>query len=377
MSSVPRIVTVDAAHGVTRIVRGALTLLNRAHILIEVPTAEDALEEVQNSNIALVVTAYRMDSGTNGVELATNIAHESLGTPVIVLAEEGDALESFPDAPFQIFTRPVAEPFLRGMRLALDGPAAVADEQAPAKDEVDLGPVPAINVNDLHRVVSSLIRDVGAMGVILADRTGRVLIDEGATGYIDREKLALILGPAFARSADMSPLIGGDAWTMHYYDGERLDVFGLSLGLHYFMGLIFEGSNRAAFGAVMMFGRRAADQMISMIGDAAYSTRKPEPAPVKVKEPVKAAPPPEPPPSKKEKKKTKELSSLFDKADAISPDSLGEFDAEALFGQAIDENIAASLFDSDAVSSLLKEMEGGKGERVGYDEAIDMGILNE
>ena len=88
------------------------------------------------------------------------------------------------------------------------------------------------------------MRDVGAMGIILADRTGRVLIDEGATGYVDREKLAVILGPSFARSAEISPLIGGNAWTMQYYDGERLDVFGLALGVHYFMCLIFEGSNR-------------------------------------------------------------------------------------------------------------------------------------
>ena len=216
------------------------------------------------------------------------------GTPVIVLADEGDPLlepQALKDAPFQYYMRPVAEPFLRGLRIALDGEEAIAVEEHEAKSEMDLGPVPAIDVARLRDIVASLTRDVGAMGIILADRTGRILIDQGATGYVDREKLAAILGPSFGRSAEVSPLVGGNAWTMQYYDGERLDVFGLALGVHYFMCLIFEGSSRA-FGSVTVFGRRAADQIIEMIGDAAYLVKKPESLPLPKQEVVQAPPKP-------------------------------------------------------------------------------------
>ena len=59
MPSVPRIVVVDPAYEVARIVRGALSACSdRQHILIEVPTAEDALQEVLHSAI---------DSGGDGV----------------------------------------------------------------------------------------------------------------------------------------------------------------------------------------------------------------------------------------------------------------------------------------------------------------------
>jgi hypothetical protein len=379
MSSVPRIVVVDPAYDVARIVRGALTLLNRQHILIEVPTAEDALEEVKHSAIDLAVTAYQIPGKMHGVDLALQICHESLGTPVIVLADAGDPQidpAALAEAPFQYYVRPVAEPFLRGLRIALDGEAAVQVEEEESAPGSDLGPVPAIDVDELRGIVGSLVRDVGAMGAVLADRTGRILFETGAIGYIDRETLSAILGPSFAHSADISPLIGGNAWAMQYYDGERLDVFGLALGIHYFMCLIFEGSNRGAFGAVTMFGRRAADQMIDMIGDAAYTARKPEPLPLpKEKEPV---PEPAAPPPPEKVEEIAAFEALFD----IQPgemvlEPVADFDPEALFGQSIDEGLADSLFDPDALSDLAASIAASEGERVGYDEAVDMGILDE
>jgi hypothetical protein len=353
------------------------------------------LEEVQKSTVALLVTAYRLQEGVTGVELASEIIHQSLGTPVIVLAEDGDPevdAQTLREASFQYFMRPVAEPFLRGLRIALDGESAVVAEQQEPATAADLGPVPNIDIKALRGVTMSLMRDVGAMGVILADRTGRVLVDEGATGYIDREQLAIILGPAFSRSADVSPLIGGRAWTMHYYDGERLDVFGLSLGVHHFMCLIFEGSNRGAFGAVMMFGRRAADQMIDMIGDAAFTFKRSETRPAKegpkpTKAAVQAAPPAPPMPARQKSapKAKKEKEAVLpplpptpapaSSAPFLEP--VGDMDLDALFGQGVDENLADSMFDPDTLSNIADTLIAEEGERVGYDDARNMGILNE
>jgi hypothetical protein len=383
MSSVPRIVTVDPTYNIARIVRGAMTLLNRQHILIEVPTSDDALGEVAQSSIDLVITAHQIPGDLDGIELATRISHESLGTPVIVLAESGDPFvddDVLADAPFQYFMRPVAEPFLRGLRIALDGEAAVEAAEKPPATGLDLGPVPKVDIDQLRDVVIPLVRDVGAMAVILADRTGRVLIEHGATGYIDRETLAVVLGPSFARSLDVSELVGGKAWTMHYYDGDRLDVFGLALGLHYFICLIFDGSNRGAFGPVTMFGRRAADQMIEMLGEAAYSVKQPEPAPVA--KPKKKRKTQEVAPVAESAAETAEsaaaMETLFEEpASAPKLEPVVDFDPEALFGQSVDESLADSLFDPDALGDLAASLAAEEGERVGYDEAIDMGILDE
>ena len=376
MRSIPRIVVVDAMGEIARIVRGALALLNRQSVLIEVPTSVEALAEVENSTIDLVVTAYQIHGPMHGIELADHIAHESLGTPVIVLAEEHDPqpdAQTLANAPFQYFVRPVAEPFLRGLRVALDGEAAVAAEEHHAAPSIDYGPLPPLETEKVRELVINLIRDVGAMGIIVADRTGRVWVDEGATGYIDRETLAAILGPMFARVVEISPLVGGHAGALHYYSGERLDVYGLGLGYHYLMFLIFEGETRRAMASVMLYGRQAVNQLIEMLGEDAYRLQRAEEA-AAPEAPAKArrAPAPRveaaaPPPPEKVK--------AAQKAPVAEP--VSDLDVEALFAQSIDEGLADSLFNPEELSNLAEAIQGDDDTHVGYDEAIDMGILDE
>ena len=377
MRAVPRIVVVDPSHDVARIVRGAMALLKRRYILIEVPSADDVLEEVRDDGIDLVVTAYHIPGNMHGVELARRVAHASLDTPVIVLAEDGDPVLSPDDLsgePFQYFMRPVAEPFLYGLRVALDGEAVAATETLATAQPDVLGPVPDIDVEALRGVVLSLMRDVGAMGIILADRTGRVLIDQGATGYVDREKLAAIIGPTFARVAEVSPLIGGDAWSLQYYDGERLDVFGLALGIHFFMCLIFEGSNRGAFGPVTMFGRRAADQMIQMLGEVAYRLPRQEPVP---ETPAAGAQAGVEDRAVSDAQPEQADETVAETQPPTESDAVLDIDLETLFGQTVDENLADSFFDPDDLGELAASIDSDTDSHVGYDDAIDMGILGE
>ena len=379
MASVPRIVVVDNTPDVAHIVRGALAMLSRQYILVEVPTCVDAIDEILQSKTQLVVTAYDLPGEMNGIDLARRINHESLVTPVIVMADAGDPDfdGQLKNAPFQYFVRPVAEAFLRGLRVALDGEAALAESSYESPVADTLGPVPQIDVGQIRKTVVSLMRDVGAMGVIMADRTGRVLIDEGATGYVDRDRLAVILGPSFARAGEISPMIGGNAWTMHYYDGERMDVFGLALGLHYFLGLIFEGtSNRGALGAVTMFGRRAADLIIEMLGDAAYATREVQPLPViETPDPVAEIITDE----QVDVRSHVEVEVRTQPARMERPtlEPVLDFDADRLFSQHFDEGAMDDLFDPDRLGDLAESLANEDDERVGYDEAIDMGILDD
>lgn len=379
MASVPRIVVVDRTPDVAHIVRGALALLSRQFILVEVPTADDALDEIFQNDTRLVVTAYDLAGEVNGIELARRINHESLATSVIVLARPDDPRFNgqLKNAPFQYYVRPVAETFLRGIRLALDGQSFRPEPSEPVSDPVDdLGPVPAVDIPHLEQIVVTLMRDVGAMGVIVADRTGRVLIDEGATGYIDRERLGVVLGPVFAQAGEISPLVGGNAWAMHYYDGERLDVFGLALGLHHFLGLIFEGaSNRGAFGAVTMFGRRAADRIIELIGDAAYARPEIRPLPAQPVEADRAEP------TEPADQPAFEVASSREPVKGQPPETAPDasvlaFDADRLFAQEIDEASLDEIFDPDKLGDLAEAL-SRDDDRVDYDGAVDMGILDE
>jgi predicted regulator of Ras-like GTPase activity (Roadblock/LC7/MglB family) len=375
MTSIPRLVVVDPQHEIARIVRGAVALLARQVVLVDVPDAAEALEEIDRVQVDLLVTAATLPGEMNGLELADAVSHMSLATPVIVLATQDDPRPD-PDwlrqQPFQYFVRPVAEPFLRGMRIPLDGLPVVHSDEAQTASQELTDDVPRVDLKALRALMLPLMRDVGAMGVILADRLGRVLIDEGATGYLDRERLAALLGPSFGRMGQVAELVGGRPWAMQYIDGERIDLYALSLGLHYFLCLMFEGSNRAAMGAVAVYGRRAAERMIEVMGEAAFAV--PEPAPtaleLETERPREAAPAPVAPAERAAPVEANDEPPL----DPLPDDA---FDPDALFSQPVDEALADSMFDPDTLGELAESFgEDGSG-RVDLDAARDLGLIGD
>ncbi|WP_119072514.1 response regulator [Aggregatilinea lenta] len=387
MTSVPRIVIVDPARDIMPIVRGALALLNRQHILVDVPSAADVLDEVRRWPLDLVVTAYRVPGGRDGVELARRIAEISPETPVIVLADEGDRVlepEALNGEHFQYYCRPVAEAFLGGLRAALDGEPVPLAEPLPVVADDERGPVPPIDLDEIRGIVRSVMRDTGAIGVLLADRTGRVLVQEGAVGQINPPVMAALLGPSFARVAEIGPLLGRRTWTMHYYDGERVDVYALALGLHHFMCLIVDNSNRGAMGSVTIFGRRAADRIVSLIGDAAYESTVLA-APQQQAEDVLPLAFAETAPVND---RVDELRDPFPVPDEIAPPEVPgvdladdsfptDFDADALFGQSVDETLANSLFSWERMGDIADTLESDDERRVDYNQARDLGLLDD
>ena len=374
MASIPRLVVVDPRHEIARIVRGAMALLARQVVLVDVPDAAEALDEIERVQVDLLVTAATLPGEMDGLELADQVSHLSLATPVIVLASQDDPrpdLARLEQAPFQYFVRPVAEPFLRGVRIALDGLAAVGSVEAPAAPDASMAEVPRVDLKALRALMLPLMRDVGAMGVILADRLGRVLVDEGATGYLDRERLAALLGPSFGRTGQVAELVGGRPWAMQYFDGERIDVYALSLGLHYFLCLLFEGSNRAAMGAVAVYGRRAANRMVELMGDAAFAA--PEIAAVEPASEPAAAIAPIPAPA-----------AVADRAARAEADELPleplpdeAFDPDTLFAQPVDEALADTLFDPVTLSDLAASFDEDGDGREDLEAARDLGLIGD
>src|SRR5262249_30517792 len=146
--------------------------------------------------------------------------------------------ETVAQSPFQYLRRPLApEAFIRALRIALDGPEAVPQQ---AVQEDILGPVPIIDIDKVRPLLFQVMRDVGAMAAVLADRNGKVISYEGAAGYVDRELLAATLGPSFSSTTRILPVLGDQPRVLKYYDGEKLDLFGLAVGLHYFVTLVFD-----------------------------------------------------------------------------------------------------------------------------------------
>jgi len=385
----PRIIVADPTQSLQHLVRAALELMGRRPRMIETYTANDAIAELRLGAPDLLISAYDMHDTTSGVLLAIDAKRELAALPVIVIASEEDPEldeDTISQSPFQYLKRPFSpETFLRVLRIALDGPEAAPKE---IKTE-EIIPVPPIEHEKLKGVMFKLMRDVGAMAIVLADRNGKVVDYEGAAGYFDRDSLAATLGPGFGDTIKLLPVVGEQPMVLKHYDGKRGTLFGLSVGLHYFLMLIFDGTAPAsALGAVKRYGTSAVNEMLAQIGPIAFD---PNPVlqavtpalPPHKEEPhkkrktrtqevaaVRSAPPPPPPTPARVEKHERPEKNEPSKKQSTAP---ANFDPKLLDSlDSIDLSQADSLFDP---ANLAETGSSGSDDKISFDDAMLQGII--
>jgi CheY-like chemotaxis protein len=380
----PRILTVDPTGGVARVVRSALNLIDRAVIQVDVPSGPQALEEVMRGEFRLVVSTLDVGDNMKGFELALRIKQAQPETGMMLLADVNDPedldQETRDASPFVYLRRPVdPHRFIRILFAALDGQDLLKAVYAPASTReagsTDLGTIPMLDTNASQRIIDSLLTDVGAMAIVVANRGGEVLLERGAVGYIDREQLTGVLLPTVNTTIEMSHLVGGRASALQIFEGESYIIYVLSVGYHHFVCLVFDGQvGGRQLGAVNRYGRRAAEDLIAIIGANALRIERPakieapasvveeveeviEPAAVRAEEWGEETKPPEPEPLKLDPIENLDVN-LFDEK------QLGTLDASA----------ADDLFDPDKLAEIANETRRDRGP-LSYDEARELGII--
>jgi CheY-like chemotaxis protein len=377
----PRIVVVDNNNGIFSIVRAALELLGRHPRLIETHTADDAIMEIRVLSPDLLVTAQSLMGHTDGPTLAMSAKRELAALPIIVVAHDHDPEiddETLSQSPFQYLRKPMApEAFIRALRIALDGPQAVPQETHVTENL--MGPVPNVDGDKLRPVLFQLLRDVGAMAAVLADRNGKVSTFEGAAGYIDRDLLAGALGPGFGSVTKLLSVIGDQPRVLQHYDGDKGDIFGLAVGLHYFIMLVFDGNAPAsALGNVKRYGGSAVDEMLNVIGaEKAFSMK-----------PVSAAPSPEPAPAPtgKKSRRTQEVPAVMASEPAKNKrasetvdarpklEAIENFDPSLLDALgSIDLSAADDLFSPERMAASAS----GDDSKISFEDAMMQGIIGD
>ncbi len=391
MVSIPRIVTVDPTGIIARIVRSALELLDLSVIQTDIPYTTDALSEI-NPRVNLVVTAMSLDADMKGFEFALRVKQNAEATSVIILADVNDPEELDDDtalnSPFVYLRRPLdIHRFLRVLVAGLEGhDAMIAAAHTRAEEDVpgdDMGAVPKIDSAAAKKVLEKLQSELNSMAIILADRTGVSLLEVGTTQFIDRNELARSLVPMMQANMGMREIVGGQVNSIQFYDGDNYDVFVLSVGLHHFISVVFEGEQGARqFGFVNRFGRKAVEDLIGIIGASAFFII---PA-------ITAAPREELPKRQTITAKAIELDQPLELARAeihfdeekAAPEPevpllepLADLNLDDLFGGdglEVDE----SLFDFDKLEEVVKESDTQfrKG-RLTWDDAKDLGVLKD
>jgi DNA-binding NarL/FixJ family response regulator len=388
MVALPRIITVDPTGSLAHIIRAVADLLDRSITLIDVSSGPDALVEVRRGDCAVLVTTVELEDKIRGYQLAIEVSQTSPDTRVIVLAESTDPeldVNELADSPYIYLHRPVdLNQFARVMVAALDGgdifeaarePAHAA---AVAPSAINLGQLPFLDAEAARPIIDTLLTDVGAMAIVFANRAGEVLLERGAVGYLDREKLAHTLQPMFGTTIEMGDLVGGNTRTLHFYDGDNYDVFVISVGLHHFLCLVFNGeAGNRAFGAVNRFGRRAAEDLVALLGASAFVINLPK----------ASQPAAEPPRKARRRKPEEEPEEVFQPLErAVEPETYTEPEPLQLepvqdmdFSifdnlEKLDLSSADDLFDPEKLADLANQ-NNRKGGPIDFDQALELGIM--
>ncbi|MFW5772825.1 MAG: hypothetical protein ACOCZH_05815 [Phototrophicaceae bacterium] len=194
--------------------------------------------------------------------------------------------------------------------------------------------------------------------------------------------------PIMTTNIGVKDLFGGQVSTVQFYDGDDHDVFVLSVGLHHFVSVMYDGQQGARqFGLVNRFGRRAVEDLIGLVGASAFfiqmpvvadeaeeTSAKPRPklrkparrhndeddepivlAPAELVPQKPASPPPQP-------------------TQQPAAEPIADLNADELFGQDFDE-LTEDLFDPDKLEEIARRSQQTSRSTIDWDQAVGLDIL--
>lgn len=376
-----RIITLDPSGTAGRMVRSALELLDLVPVQVDAPTVEAAMREIDRGATLLVV-AEELDA-QSGSEIAAQVANHNDDIAVVLVTEDD---EEAPHDSVVVISRGNAISFVRAVEAAIHRRSireAVRRTAAiPLMTEPESSHIPHVDPVALDRVLEQLQIDLGALGLLLATRTGHLVVSKGALGTLDSDRLVGMLAPTMKTGRDVRDVVGGQISTVQFYDGESYAVFVLSIGLHHFLCVLYGGSNGARqFGAVNRFGRRGAEDIIALIGADAFiwqpTTDEPEPvrstARLKAVRLERSDSTLEVPLAKAE---FIETTPEYEPQPELTLEPIEDLDLDALFSDDIAvEGDADQLFDLDVLEDLSKSSQAGKG-KLDWDQAKEIGLIS-
>lgn len=339
----PRILLVDDQRQVSRVLRSALELSSHDYLINDVSSAEEALLEIARGPVDLLVTDLRLP-GMSGLELVERVRQINPHSRSILIS--GDAtvdVRARADALGVVaFMR---KPIGTNMFLEIVEGALELSAQDQSRGELRTA-----EDAQMGGQLMDLRKQIGAEAVILIDGLGRVLARAGEVMDLDLEGGMPALMAAHAAAQRVSHFLGGsNPASFQHFDGETHDLYLTNVGEEHSLLIAYRGRQEAGqMGAVVHYGRRAAESLLEAIGASGKGQEGGQQMP-EAKEDKAAEEPDEKP--------------------EIAPEEL-----EAA-GEQVDAKGAESFWEQ-AVSNSDSRPEA-EGDALTYDQAKELGLLDE
>lgn len=264
----PRILLVDDQRQVSRVLRSALEVSSKDYIINDVSSAEEALLEISRGPLDLLVTDLRLP-GMSGIELVervleTNPKARSIlitGDPTDDVRQKAEALGVVAFLRKPIGTNMFLEIVEQALRELVDeAPASTVDLNLPSETSSKL---------------MDLRKELGAEAVMLIDAEGQLVARAGDDQDLDLDIGLPALMAAHQAALQVSRFLRADAPSnFHHFGGETHDLYLTNVGEQHVLLILFRGRQEAGqMGAVVHFGRRAAEGMLDLLSQAEMDDR--------------------------------------------------------------------------------------------------------
>jgi CheY-like chemotaxis protein len=272
--SAPRVLLVDDQREISRMLRSSLELSDREYTVVDVPSGEEALLEISRGPVDLVVADMRLP-GISGLELVSKVrqlnpdAHAIMitGHPTVEVRAQAEAM-----GVVAFLSKPVSpNRFLEAVERAVSpgdsaaSPVVISDDRKPRVAER----------------METALGELGAQAVLLVDDRWRVSMQAGTATLQDLEETLPSLMAAFTAGLKASNLLGATApENLQYFDGESHELYLTNVGASYALLMVFQGGQEAGqLGSVVLYGRRAADDILALIQPSRSAEKRREDEP--------------------------------------------------------------------------------------------------
>jgi CheY-like chemotaxis protein len=256
----PRILLVDDHKDVSRMLRSSIELSGWECTVIDVSSAEDAMQEIGRGPVDLVVSDIKLP-GMSGIELVRNVRKIHPGARAILITGHSTSpirKEVEELGVVALLRKPI------GTSLFLEAVASVLRDQGEIARRRDLS---SSAEKSLLARLNRLCADIEASAVMVVDEYGRVVAQAGWAGELDLELIVPALSTPSSAGLKVSNLLGGMLpGNIHFYEGAQSNLIQFSIGAFYQLVVIqSKEKTPASWDPIILSGRRAADDLLDLL----------------------------------------------------------------------------------------------------------------